>query len=70
MPVAPKSVRIQSSCQCLFTLLGSTGAKAAHRTMMKLTLYGVKLSSQRPDFDFASFKNIEKLLFLPNLDLK
>jgi len=28
-PVAPKSVRIQSSCQYLFTLLGSTGAKAA-----------------------------------------
>jgi len=36
-PVAPKSVRIQSSCQYLFTLLGSTGAKAAHRTLMKLT---------------------------------
>jgi hypothetical protein len=27
----------QSSCQYLFTLLGSTGAKAARRTMMKLT---------------------------------
>jgi hypothetical protein len=26
-PVAPKSVRIQSICQYLFTLLGSTGAK-------------------------------------------
>ncbi len=37
MPVAPKSVRIQSSCQYLFTLLGSTGAKAALRTLMKLT---------------------------------
>ncbi len=37
MPVAPKSVRIQSSCQYLFTLLGSTGAKAAHRTLMILT---------------------------------
>ncbi len=36
-PVAPKSVRIQSSCQYLFTLLGSTGAKAAHRKLMKLT---------------------------------
>jgi len=35
--VAPKSVRIQSSCQYLFTLLGSTGAKAARRTLMKLT---------------------------------
>ncbi len=36
-PVAPKSVTIQSSCQYLFTLLGSTGAKAARRTLMKLT---------------------------------
>jgi len=35
--MATKSVRIQSSCQYLFTLLGSTGAKAAHRTLMKLT---------------------------------
>ncbi len=31
-PVAPKSVEIQPSCQYLFTLLGSMGAKAAHRT--------------------------------------
>ncbi len=36
-PIAPKSVKIQSSCQYLFTLLGSTGAKAALRTLMKLT---------------------------------
>ena len=36
-PVAPKSVRFQSSCQYLFTLLGSTGTKAALRTLMKLT---------------------------------
>jgi len=36
-PVAPKSVRIQSSCQYLFTLLGSTSAKAARRMLMKLT---------------------------------
>ncbi len=36
MPVTPKSVIIQSSCQYLFTLLGSTGAKAACRTLMKL----------------------------------
>ncbi len=35
--VAPKSVIIQSSCQYLFTLLGSTGTKAASRTLMKLT---------------------------------
>ncbi len=37
MPIAPKSVRIQSSCQYLFTLLGSTGAEAARKTLMKLT---------------------------------
>ena len=35
--VAPKRVRIQSSCQYLFMLLGSTVAKAARRTLMKLT---------------------------------
>ena len=35
--VDPKSVRIQSSCQYLFTLLGSTGAKAANKMLMKLT---------------------------------
>ncbi len=37
MLVGPKSVRIQSRCQYLFTLLGSTGAKAAGRMLMKLT---------------------------------
>ncbi len=36
-PVAPKSVRIQSSCQYLFTLLGSTGAQADCGTLRKLT---------------------------------
>jgi len=36
-PVSPKRVRIQSSFQYLFMLLGSTGAKAACRMMMKLT---------------------------------
>jgi len=36
-PIAPKSKRIQSSCQYLFVLLGSTGAKAACSTLMKLT---------------------------------
>jgi hypothetical protein len=35
--VAPKSVRIKSSCQYLFTLLVSTGTKAACRMLMKLT---------------------------------
>ncbi len=37
-PLAPKSIRIQSSCLYLFMLLGSTGAKAARRMLMKLTI--------------------------------
>jgi len=36
-PVAPQSVRTQSSCQYLFTLLGSSSVKAVHRTLMKLS---------------------------------
>ncbi len=36
-PVVPKSVKIQLSHKYLFTLSGSTGAKAACRTLMKLT---------------------------------
>ncbi len=44
MPVAPKSIRIQSICQYLFTLLGSTGAKAACRTLMKLTPAAAQLA--------------------------
>jgi len=36
-PVAPQSVRTQSSCQYLFTLLGSTNVKAVHRKLMKLS---------------------------------
>jgi len=43
MPVAHKSVRIHSSCQYLFTLLGSTDAKAACGMLMKLTLGDVSL---------------------------
>ncbi len=35
--VGPKSVRIQSSSQNFFTLLGSTSVKAVGRTLMKLT---------------------------------
>jgi len=35
--VAHKSIRIQSSCQYLFTLWGSTRVKAARRMLMKLT---------------------------------
>ncbi len=37
MLVGPKSVRIQSSSQYLFTLLGSRNVKAARRMLMKLT---------------------------------
>jgi len=36
-PVAPQSVRTQSSCQYLFMLSGSARAKAARRTLLKLT---------------------------------
>jgi len=36
-PVAPKSLKIQSSCQYLLTLLGSTSVKAVRRTLMKLS---------------------------------
>ena len=36
-PVAPKSVRIQSNPQYLFTLLGSMCAKAVRRMLVKLT---------------------------------
>ncbi len=35
--VDPESVRIQSSCQYLFTLSGSTSAKAVRRMLMILT---------------------------------
>ncbi len=36
-PVVPQSVRTQSSCQYLFTLLGPTSVKAVRITLMKLT---------------------------------
>jgi len=36
-PVVPQSVRTQSSCQYLFTLLGPTSVKAVRRTLTKLT---------------------------------
>ncbi len=41
--VDPESVRIQSNPQYLFTLLGSTCAKAARRMLMKLTPGGNSL---------------------------
>jgi len=55
-PVDPKSVRIQSSCQYHFTLLGSTSAKAARKMLMKLTA-GLSLL---PSFSFF-------IVFLPLL---
>jgi len=33
----PQSVKIQLSCQYLFTLLGSVRIEAAHKMLMKLT---------------------------------
>ncbi len=36
-PVAPQSIITHSSCQYLFTLLGSTHAKAVCKMFMKLT---------------------------------
>jgi len=38
MSADPKSVKIQSSCQYLFALLGSTCLKALSKILMKLTL--------------------------------
>ena len=43
--VDPESVRIQSNPQYLFTLLGSTCAKAVRRTLMKLT-YGQIMTNE------------------------
>jgi len=39
--IGPKSAGIQSSSQYLFMLLGSKGAKAVHRMLMKLTPDGL-----------------------------
>jgi len=36
--IAPKSIRIQSSNQYLFTLFGSKHAKSVREMLMKLTL--------------------------------
>ena len=38
MPVAPKSVRIQSICQYILTLLGSTSVKAARKHVDEIDL--------------------------------
>ncbi len=37
MHADPESIKIQSSCQYLFTLLGSVSVKAVLRKLMKLT---------------------------------
>jgi hypothetical protein len=67
-PVAPKSVRIQSSCQYLFTLLGSRSAKAVRRTLMKLTPVVNFINVKRTNFSyerrisaaFSSYTYVEK----------
>jgi len=51
MPVAPQSVRTQSSCQYLFTLLEPMSVKAVHRTLMKLS----------PSVNFINIVTREKL---------
>jgi len=56
MPVAPKSVRIQS----FFTLLESTGAKAARRTLMKLTPGLNFINILRTTFTFADPKSAKR----------
>ncbi len=57
MGVAPKSVRLQSSCQYIIMLLGSTRAKAVSKMLMKLTpfLYEHCFGSF-----FSSYMYIEK----------
>jgi len=46
----PKSVKIQSSCQYIFVLLGSTGIKALCKMLMKLILGNGALNFQRSHF--------------------
>jgi hypothetical protein len=46
--MGPKSIRIQSSSQYLFMLLGTMGAKAARRALIKLT--PVSATTLRPAF--------------------
>jgi len=48
--VDPKSIRIQSNPQYLFTLLGSMCAKAASRTLMKLTPGNESVFEKWPKF--------------------
>jgi len=66
-PVAPKSIRIQSSCQYLFTLLGFTGAKAANRTLMKLTIDYYRIS-QRIQQTQSGSRYIKHFIYLGRVD--
>jgi len=74
-PVAPKSVRIQSSCQYLFTLLGSIGAKAARKTLMKLSPgkeYDIQQQQRRPveeHYVVVGCQKICQISFLDNFQL-
>jgi hypothetical protein len=62
-PVAPKSIRIQSSCQYLFTLLGSATIKAVYKMLVKLTP-GAK------EFGIISFTNKSASNFTSNHNKK
>jgi len=72
MLVGPKSVRIMSHSQYLYTLLGSTGAKDACRTLMKLTpayCYILKQNGQspgKPILQIHSWPNRKWFLHLPD----
>jgi len=59
-PVAPQSVRTQSSCQYLFMPLGSTRVTAAHRTLMKLTPWVDFINYLHTAFTLAEPKSIKK----------
>jgi len=60
-----KSVRTQSSCQYLFTLLGSTSVKAVRRTLIKLS-HGVNFSNS---YFAISFNELSCQSFLCFWDL-
>ncbi len=65
MLVDPKSVKIQLSHKYLFTLLGSTGTKAARRTLMKLSPNRRSCGTRPffPQFAWKHFKEKTKLTF-------
>jgi len=58
VPVAPQSVRTQSSCQYLFSLLGSTRVKPVHRILMKLSPVVHSIWSTGKTSLFATFLSV------------